>query len=134
MPALSTLSADPIDTCFSYFSKLFTGAKTYAHDLGRAGPLLPKLMRGSWNTGAMLIPDGVMLDVQYEEFGRGSGCQARRMIAHCGLEWDDACLEFYKTERPIRTGSAVEVRRPIYVTSVGRWRAYGNLLQRYLKR
>ena len=59
--------------------------------------------------------------------------QARRVIAHCGLEWNDACLAFYKTERTVLTASATQVRRPIYRSSIGRWRAYGDLLQPFMQ-
>ena len=47
----------------------------------------------------------------------------------CGLEWDSVCLEFYKTERPVRTASAAQVRRPIYASSVERWRHYERHLE-----
>jgi hypothetical protein len=65
-----------------------------------------------------------MLDMQYEELVADVEGQGRRMIAHCGLEWDPRCLNFHQTERPVRTASAVQVRRPIYKTSVGRGRKY----------
>ena len=55
--------------------------------------------------------------------------QARRMVAHCGLQWDSACLQFYKTSRPVQTASMVQVRQPIYHTSVGRWRPDAALLR-----
>jgi hypothetical protein len=45
--------------------------------------------------------------------------QARRIVAHCGLVWDDACLAFRKTPRPVRTASEIQVRQPINRTSVG---------------
>jgi hypothetical protein len=54
---------------------------------------------------------------------------ARRIVAHCGLEWNNACLEFYKTKRPVWTASAVQVRQPIYRSSVGRWRLDQSTLQ-----
>jgi len=69
-----------------------------------------------------------MLEVQYEEVTADPEGQARRIIAHCGLEWDDACLSFHETERPVRTASSVQVRQPIYRSSVGRWRPYEHLL------
>jgi hypothetical protein len=49
---------------------------------------------------------------------------ARRIIAHCGLPWDDRCLSFHETNRPVRTASATQVRQPIYKSAVGRWRVY----------
>jgi hypothetical protein len=63
-------------------------------------------------------------EVQYEEVVAHLEEQVRRIIAHCGLEWDDACLAFHKTRRPVRTSSVAQVRQPIYQSSVGRWRPY----------
>ena len=75
-----------------------------------------------------VLPAGAMLEVQYEEVVDDLEQQARQIVAHCGLEWDDACLEFHKTERPVRTISHAQVRQPIYRSSVGRQRPPGNLL------
>ena len=50
--------------------------------------------------------------------------EARRIITHCGLDWDERCLAFERTQRPVRTISATQVRRPIYETAIGRWRMY----------
>ena len=50
--------------------------------------------------------------------------QARRMIGFLGLEWDEACLSFDKTRRPVKTASVNQVRQPIFRTSVGRWKPY----------
>jgi tetratricopeptide (TPR) repeat protein len=49
---------------------------------------------------------------------------ARRLIAACDLPWDPACLEYHQLRRPVRTASVVQVRQPIYRTSVGRWKHY----------
>jgi len=65
-----------------------------------------------------------MLEVQYEEIVGDLEQQARRIIAHCGLAWDDACLAFHKTRRPVRTSSVAQVRQPIYSSSIGRWLPY----------
>ena len=54
-----------------------------------------------------------------------SKAQARRIIAYCGLPWDDRCLSFHETDRPVRTASATQVRQPIYNSAIGRWRVYG---------
>ena len=48
----------------------------------------------------------------------------KRIVAHCGLAWDARCLDFDRTERIVRTASAVQVRQPLYKSSVGRWRKY----------
>ena len=76
-----------------------------------------------------VLPDGVLLEVRYEDVVADLERQARRIVAHCGLGWDDACLGFHGSPRPVRTASAAQVRRPIYRSSVGRWQAYGELLK-----
>jgi hypothetical protein len=79
------------------------------------------------------LPPGRILDVRYEEVVNDLERQARRIIAHCGLEWDPRCVAFHKTERPVRTASATQVRQPIYKSGIGRWRvqepAIGALLK-----
>ena len=54
--------------------------------------------------------------------------QARRILDHCGLPWDARCLDFHRTERPVRTASATQVRQPIYQTAVGRGGGYAEFL------
>ncbi len=73
------------------------------------------------------------LDVQYEALVCDREAQTRRMIDFCGLSWDDACLEHHKTERSVRTASITQVRRPVYKTSVERWRNYETHLQPLLE-
>ena len=63
-------------------------------------------------------------DVDYEETVADLETVARRLIAACGLEWDPACVEFYRTQRPIRTASVQQVRQPVSKKSVDRWRNY----------
>ena len=75
-----------------------------------------------------MLPQGRILEVQYEDVVADVAYQARRIIAHCGLDWDPRCLSFDSTRRPIRTASAVQVRKPIYRDSVGRAQAYKEFL------
>jgi tetratricopeptide (TPR) repeat protein len=114
---------DPIDTCVSCFSKLFSGAQTYTYNLGELGRYYRRYERlmGHWYR---VLPADRILDVRYEDVVADLEGQARRIIAHCGLPWNDGCLSFHKTDRPIRTASATQVRQPIYTNAVGRWRAY----------
>ena len=79
------------------------------------------------------LPEGVKLEVQYEDVVADLEGQARRIVAHCGLDWDEACLAFHEIERTVRTASVTRVRQPIYRSSVGRWRAYESLLQPFLE-
>ncbi len=63
-------------------------------------------------------------DVDYEEMVEDQEAVSRRLIERCGLEWDPACLEFYRHERPVRTASVTQVREPVYKRSVARWKNY----------
>ena len=65
-----------------------------------------------------------MLEVEYEAIVANLERESRRLVAWCGLEWNPACLEFHKTRRAVQTVSAAQVRRPIYQSSIGRWRNY----------
>jgi tetratricopeptide (TPR) repeat protein len=65
-----------------------------------------------------------ILEVNYEETVTDLESTARRMIDACGLSWEPACLEFHRTERPIRTASVMQVRQPVYQRSVARWKNY----------
>ncbi|MFI5020208.1 MAG: sulfotransferase [Alphaproteobacteria bacterium] len=123
---------DPVDTCFSCFSQLFAGEQSYAYDLGELGRYYRGYARlmAHWQA---VLPPGVMLEVQYEELVGDFEGQARRIVAHAGLDWDDACLAFHETERRVRTASAVQVRQPIYRSAVGRARPYGELLRPLLE-
>jgi tetratricopeptide (TPR) repeat protein len=69
-----------------------------------------------------------ILDVSYEETVADLEGVARRLLSWCGLDWEPGCLEFQRTRRAVRTASAVQVRQPLYTTSVGRWRHYERLL------
>jgi hypothetical protein len=63
-----------------------------------------------------------MLDLHYEDLVSDPEGQARRIVAHCGLDWDSRCLDFHRTRRTVRTASTIQVRQPIYRSAVGRWR------------
>jgi hypothetical protein len=64
------------------------------------------------------------LEVNYEETVADLPGTARRLVAACGLEWDPACLDFHRTRRVVRTASFAQVRKPVYSSSVGRYKNY----------
>jgi hypothetical protein len=70
------------------------------------------------------VPPGAILDVSYEEVVDDLAGQARRLIDYCGLPWDDRCLSFHRTVRPVKTASLVQVRKPLFRSSLQRWRKY----------
>ena len=123
---------NPIDTCVSCFTKLFVGAQNYAYELGELGRYYRRYdeLMAHWRR---VLPAGAMLEVPYEALVEDFEPWARRIVDFCGLEWDDACLAFHETKRPVRTASASQVRRPIFKSSIGRWLAYKDLLDPLIK-
>jgi tetratricopeptide (TPR) repeat protein len=118
---------DPLDTCMSCFTRLF-GKKSFTSDLVTLGRYYRQYetLMAHWRT---VLPDGAMLEVQYEELVGDFENQARRIVAYCGLEWDDKCREFHQNPRPVRTASVTQVRQPIYRSAIGRWKPYEMMLQ-----
>ena len=114
---------NPVDTCLSGWSRLFSRGQLQSYDLSELGAYYRGYARlmDHWHS---VLPPGTILDVAYEDLVPANAAQARRLIDHCGLTWDDACLEFHKTNRSIRTASVTQVRQPIYNTSLERWRHY----------
>jgi tetratricopeptide (TPR) repeat protein len=114
---------DPRDTCLSCYSKLFSAPQDFTYDLGELGRYYCKYaeLMDHWRA---VLPKGRVLDIRYEDVIADLETSARRIVGHCGLDWDPACIAFHKARRPVRTASASQVRRPIYRTSEGRWREY----------
>jgi hypothetical protein len=55
--------------------------------------------------------------------------EVRRLLDHCGLPFEESCLRFFQNERPVRTASSEQVRRPIYREGVDHWRHYAPWLE-----
>jgi tetratricopeptide (TPR) repeat protein len=118
---------DPVDTCCSCFSLLFAGNLAYTYELGELGRYYRayEALMTHWRA---ILPKEVMLEVAYEDVVDDLEGQTRAILAHCGLEWEAACLTFHHTARSVRTASAAQVRQPIYRSSVGRWRGHRQLI------
>lgn len=119
---------DPVDTCLSCFAKLFRGPVPYGYDLaelGRYYRAYDNLME-HWR---QTLPPGVLFEIHYEDIVRDATGQIRRLLAHCGLDWEDACRDFHQTRRVVQTASAAQVRQPLYNTSIGRWHGCGDLVR-----
>ena len=121
------VNRNPVDTCLSCFTQPFTGTLGYTYDLTELGQYYVNYSRlmEHWRK---VLPVGAFLDVHYEDIVADQAGQTRRMLEHCGLEWNDACLDFHKYERWVRTASTVQVRQPIYQSSVDRWHHYEKFL------
>ena len=114
---------DPVDTCISCFSKLFGAPQDHTYDLAELGRYYRRYaaLMAHWRR---VLPSGRILDVRYEDVVADLEGQAKRIIAHCGLTWNNQCLSFHRTERVVHTLSARQVRQPIYTSAIGRWRVY----------
>ncbi len=125
--AIIHITRDPIDTCLSCFSIMFTAKQDFTYDLAELGRYYRhyQSLMAHWHR---VLPPGRILDVRYEDVVADLEGQARRIVAHCGLDWDPRCLAFHKTERVVRTASATQVRQPIYKDAVERWRQYEEFL------
>jgi tetratricopeptide (TPR) repeat protein len=121
---------DPRDVCLSCFFQFFKGLSfTWdLDDLGRHYREYERLM-AHWRT-VLPLP---MLEVAYEDVVADLESISRRLVAFCELEWEDRCVRFHENQRLVQTISRVQVRKPLYTSSVGRWRRYaahlGPLLQ-----
>jgi len=122
------LRRDPVDTCFSCYTNLFSHGLEFTYNLGELARHYRayKLLMEHWRA---VLPEGAMLEVQYEDLVADFETQARRIVEYCGLEWDAHCLSFYETKRAVRTASAAQVRRPLFSSSIGRWRPYKEQLR-----
>jgi Sulfotransferase family len=111
----------------SCFSVHFTRGQPHTSDLAELGRYYRhyRALMAHWHR---VLPPGRIFEVHYEDLVDDIEGVARCIMAHCGLAWDARCLDFHRTERPVRTASAAQVRQPIYKSSVGRWRRYANFL------
>jgi Sulfotransferase family len=117
----------PLQTCLSIFSRIFHDVP-FGYDLGELGRYYRAYdaLMAHWRR---TLPAGVMIEIEYEELVDDFEANVRRMLAHCGLEWDQRCLAFHETTRRIGTASSAQVRRPLYRSSMRRWQPRRELLE-----
>jgi tetratricopeptide (TPR) repeat protein len=117
----------PMDACFSTFKQYFAEGQSFSYsleDLGRYYRCYLRLME-HWDR---VLP-GKVLKVQYEDLVADPEAQIRRLLAHCRLAFEPACVAFHETKRPVRTASAEQVRQPLYASGVGYWRHFATQLE-----
>jgi hypothetical protein len=113
---------EPMACCFSNFKQLFASGQEFTYsleDIAGYYRLYVELMQ-HWDT---VLP-GRVLRVQHEDVVADLEANVRRILDFVGLEFEPACLEFYKNERSVRTASSEQVRRPIFTDSLDQWRHY----------
>lgn len=119
---------DPLDVCLSIYFQSFAEVKAHSYawdlaDIAHYYNLYRRLMQ-HWHA----VMPGRILDMDYDALVEDPEPHARRLLEHCGLEWDPACLEFHKARREVRTASNWQVRQPLYKTSKRRWEHYREYL------
>lgn len=123
------LRRNPMDTCLGNFRQLFAQTSPYYDysfdllDTGRYYLMFDALVR-HWH---QVLP-GRILEVQYEALVDDQEHQTRRLLEHCGLAWDEACLRFSENAAPVATASAVQVRSPMHRQALARWKRYGTAM------
>ena len=120
---------NPVANCLSIY-KTYFGAKNshlYAYNLKELAHY-HNLYEGLMAHWRKVLP-GRFYEVSYEQLTSNQEQESRQLIEYCGLEWQDACLDFYKTDRKVKTASALQVRQPMHNQSVGLWKRYGSALK-----
>jgi hypothetical protein len=113
---------NPLDTCLSIFSNLFTGLHPYAYNLEELGHyyLQYQQLMEYWH---QVLP-GRIYTLNYEQVVTDTETEVRKLLDFCGLPFEEGCLSFHENERAVVTVSSTQVRQPIYKSSVEGWRRY----------
>jgi hypothetical protein len=116
----------PVETCLSIYRIHFAEGHQWSYNLRELGRHYKRYwdLMNYWRTA---FP-GVMYEAVYEENVHDVESSAKKLIEYLGLDWDDNCLNFYNVDRPVKTASVTQVRKPIYKTSTNRWRKYEKFL------
>jgi tetratricopeptide (TPR) repeat protein len=118
---------DPIDTCLSCYFQPFPVSLNFCLDLSDLAHYFTEHARlmAHWRK---ILPAGTLLEVPYEELVADQEHWTRKILDFLGLEWDERCVQFHKTQRAVLTASRWQVRQPMYRDSVQRWRNYSRFI------
>lgn len=121
----------PLDSCLGGYKQLFGQGQHFTYDMFELAEYYRQYhaVMTHWHK---VLP-GKVLDVHYEDTVLDLEGQVRRILAHCGLPFEEQCLRFYETERAVKTASSEQVRQPIYRGSMGKWRRYEKHLGSWLE-
>lgn len=114
---------DPMDSCFSCYATRFAEGNEFSYNLEALGRYYRRYMKmmEHWHS---ILPPGRILDVHYENNVASPEHEARRLLEYLEMPWDEACLKFFENKRAIKTASLNQVRKPIYSSSVARWKRF----------
>jgi hypothetical protein len=121
-----------MDTCYAVFKTVFINQYHFSYRLDELAEYYVAYRRTMehWRS---VIP-GVIHDVSYEQLVADPPAWSEILLDWCGLPWQNEVLDFHQSSQPSTTASAAQVRKPIYGTSVNRWRNYATQLQPVLRR
>jgi tetratricopeptide (TPR) repeat protein len=112
----------PLDSCLGSYKQLFGKGQNFTYDMNELG-LYYRQYHENMKHWHRVLP-GKVLDVHYEDTVGNFEAQVRRILEHCGLPFEEACLRFHETQRTVRTASSEQVRQPLYTRALGTWRRY----------
>jgi tetratricopeptide (TPR) repeat protein len=117
-----------MDACWAMYKAHFQDKFPFSYDQIEIAEhyLAYRRLTRHWKA---VLPHDVLLEINYEDIVRDQEAASRKMIAFLGLNWDDEVLRFHESPAPSATASAVQVRRPLYASSVGKWRHHADRLQ-----
>lgn len=116
------LVRDPVDLCFSNWRAFFGDTYAYSYDMAALAAYHQAYLRtmAHWHR----VMPGVILDVSYSGLVGEPEAVMRKVVAHCGLEWEPGCLDMRSNPAPVATLSAAQVRTPLHARAFGEWRRY----------
>lgn len=119
---------DPMDICISNYTRMFKQIMPFAYDLKELGQYCRHCddLMVYWKD---VLPNDFIIGLQYEELVDDLEGKAKELIEFCGLGWEEGCLDFHKNKRVVKTASHDQVNKPIYKTSVKRWKKYEDYIQ-----
>ena len=121
------LERDPLDACFAIYKTMFIGIYPFSYDLKELGNyyLAYRRLVDHWQD----VLGDALYCVNYEVLVEDTEAEVRKLLEYCNLGWESQCIEFHNNPAPATTASAVQVRQPIYQSSVGKWKHYREELE-----
>jgi len=121
----------PCDSCLGSYRQLWGEGQHFTYDMTELAAYY-RQYHATMKHWHEVLP-GKVLDVHYEETVTDLETQVRRILAYCGLPFEDGCVRFHETRRAVKTASSEQVRQPIYTDALGYWRRYEKHLGLWLE-